>query len=205
MELSIPTKLSEIKLSHYQRFVNLEGDEEFLTRKALQIFCEVEHPEKVPYKNALEAVEIIYSTLESKAPLLRFFEYDDRAYGFIPDMTNMTLGELVDLDSTLNWNDMHKAMSVLFREITRSHGDFYEVKEYSGMHEEFKELGMDVVMGAVVFFWTLQRDLSSSFLKSMAEKEMTRDFQDAHNSGLSGDGTRRLIHSLAEMLQSIER
>ena len=36
LKVNVPTTLSEITLEQYQRFVKLEGDEEFLTHKMLR-------------------------------------------------------------------------------------------------------------------------------------------------------------------------
>jgi hypothetical protein len=41
LKVIVPTSLSEITLEQYQRFARLEGDEEFLTKKMLEIFCNV--------------------------------------------------------------------------------------------------------------------------------------------------------------------
>jgi hypothetical protein len=41
LKVIVPTSLSEITLDQYQRFARLEGDEEFLTHKMLEIFCGV--------------------------------------------------------------------------------------------------------------------------------------------------------------------
>jgi hypothetical protein len=38
LKVVVPTSLSEITLDQYQRFARLEGDEEFLTHKMLEIF-----------------------------------------------------------------------------------------------------------------------------------------------------------------------
>ena len=41
LKVTVPTDLSEITVDQYQRFARLEGDEEFLTHKMLEIFCGV--------------------------------------------------------------------------------------------------------------------------------------------------------------------
>ena len=41
LKVIVPTSLSEITLDQYQRFVRLDGDEEFLSHKMLEIFCGV--------------------------------------------------------------------------------------------------------------------------------------------------------------------
>jgi len=38
LKVIVPTSLDEITLAQYQRFAKIEGDEEFLTKKMLEIF-----------------------------------------------------------------------------------------------------------------------------------------------------------------------
>jgi hypothetical protein len=50
---------------------------------------------------------------------------------------------------------MHKAMAVLFRPIKKKQGTKYLIEDYEGSHkysELMKEIPLDVVMGAMVFF-----------------------------------------------------
>jgi hypothetical protein len=53
---------------------------------------------------------------------------------------------------------MHKAMAVLFRPIKQKQGSKYLIEEYEGSHkysERMKNMPLDVVLGAMVFFWNL--------------------------------------------------
>ena len=45
LELVIPTKLSEIPLMHYQKFIEVSensNDEEFIAQKMIELFCGIE-------------------------------------------------------------------------------------------------------------------------------------------------------------------
>jgi hypothetical protein len=58
-KISIPTELSEIKLSQYQKFLKAAKDNEdteFINQKMVQIFCNVElkYASEIMYKEFLE-------------------------------------------------------------------------------------------------------------------------------------------------------
>ena len=72
---------------------------------------------------------------------------------------------------------MHKAMAVLFRPIKQKQRDKYLIEDYEGSHkysESMKEMPLDVVMGAMVFFYNLTNVLLKS-IPSYLEKEARRN------------------------------
>jgi len=203
VSVQIPEGLHEITLGQYQHYMKIEGDETFKSRKALQIFCGVHDPLKVSMKDVRKANEILAEAFQKQYYLQPTITYQNKVYGFIPNLEQITFGEYIDLDTYFNWPEMHKAMSVLYRPITRSAGEVYKIEEYNGSHERFKGLTMDVVMGATVFFWNLGKDLSADILKKEADKQTTNTAQ-GHSSAESGDGSPRLMASLGAMLQSMK-
>ena len=93
----------------------------------------------------------------------------------------MTLGEYIDLDNTLSdWEQMHKAMSVLYRPVTLQKKDKYQIEDYKGTDnaEAFKQMPLDVVMGSLVFFYRLSNELLTitlNYLSKKMKKELTMD------------------------------
>lgn len=130
-----------------------------------------------------------------------------KEYGFIPALDDMTLGEYVDLDENFtDWDSMHKAMAVLFRPLTLKKGDRYQIEEYDGLElaEQMKKMPLDVVMGAMVFFYRLNNELlktTLNFLEQEVGKEMTT--QQQQHLGKSGDGIKASMELLKEMLPSL--
>ena len=50
---------------------------------------------------------------------VKYINGDEVEFGFIPKLDNISLGEFVDLDSYMSdWDNMHKAMAVLYRPVT---------------------------------------------------------------------------------------
>jgi hypothetical protein len=102
-------------------------------------------------------------------------------FGFIPDLENITFGEYVDLDNYLaNWDDFHKAMAVMYRPVTKSKKDKYQIFPYTGANEfceAMKFAPMDVAIGASVFFWTLGNELLNATLNYLETEtnKMTKE------------------------------
>ena len=72
---------------------------------------------------------------------------------------------------------MHKAMSVLYRPVTKKYKDTYEIEQYESSDkyaELMKFAGMGAVMGATLFFYRLSKELIAASQASLVE-EMTQE------------------------------
>ena len=121
LEINVPTTLAEITVGQYQRFARLEGDEEFLTHKMLEIFCGLPLADlpNVRVKDVSHVTRHINSMLGEKPKLTSIFKMGGVEYGFVPELDNMTYGEFTDLDLYLqDVQNLHKSMAVLYRPIT---------------------------------------------------------------------------------------
>lgn len=177
MNVIVPNQMSEITLGQYQHFLRLEGDEEFLAKKMIEIFCDMKmdviHKMKVSSIHKIST--ILANMLQEKPSFKERFTMNGVEYGFIPILEDLTFGEMHDLDQTMSdWQRMNEAMCVLFRPIESRIGKRYSIKEYDGkmsLAETMKHMPMDIAMGAVLFFCHLGNDLSRAFLLSLAKKE----------------------------------
>lgn len=177
MKLIVPNKMSEIKLADYQKFVRLEGDEEFLARKAVEIFCGLKMDVILQMKaSSLTTVtSVLMNAFAERPALTQKFTIGKQTFGFLPSLEEITVGELNDVDQYISdWPKMHKAMAVLYRPIVATFGNRYEIEKYEGSDkyaEQMKEMPLDVTIGAMLFFWTLGKDLSIASLTSLAKEE----------------------------------
>lgn len=208
LKVIVPTSLSEITLDQYQRFARLEGDEEFLTHKMLEIFCGVPLADlpNVRIKDVSHISKHIMAMINEKPNLTPTFTMGDTKYGFIPELDNITYGEFVDLDGYLqDVQDLHKAMAVLYRPITNEVKHRYLIEPYEGAGryaEQMKQAPMNVAMGATLFFWRLGSELLQAMETSLeAKKQMNTPSKD--NSQNDGDGMQQSINSLKETLSSL--
>jgi hypothetical protein len=208
VEIIVPEGLHEIPLDQYQRFVSLQSEDEmFIAQKAIEIFCNVPLiiVNNMPYKEVARISKRIFGYFEKKHMLKTKTRIKDKKFGFIPNLEDITFGEYVDLDGTIvEWETMHNAMAILYRPVTEEKGELYRIEEYESSHkykDTMKQVTMDVVFGALVFFWTLGTELSIAMVDSLEEQETsTAAEQTSHESG---DGTRASMHSLKETLQSL--
>lgn len=177
MKLIVPNKMSEIKLADYQKFVRLDGDEEFLARKAVEIFCGLKMDVILQMKaSSLTTVtSVLMNAFAERPALTQKFTIGKQTFGFLPSLEEITVGELNDVDQYISdWPKMHKAMAVLYRPIVATFGSRYEIEKYEGSDkyaEQMKEMPLDVTIGAMLFFWTLGKDLSIASLTSLAKEE----------------------------------
>ena len=210
LKVIVPTALSEITLDQYQRFARLEGDEEFLTHKMLEIFCGVPlaNLPNVRIKDVSHISKHISAMINEKPNLTPTFTMGDTKYGFIPELDNITYGEFVDLDGYLqDVQDLHKAMAVLYRPITSEVKNRYLIEPYEGAGryaEQMKQAPMSVAMGATLFFWRLGSELLQAMETSLeAKKQMNTPSKGSSPS--DGDGTLQSISSLKETLGSYQK
>lgn len=213
VDILVPSSLNEVTLEQYQKFakINTEdnADTGFMMHKTVEIFCNLDLKDiaKIKYTYVQEILNDINRLFEPKQDLIPTFKMGGVEYGFIPVLDDMTLGEYVDLDENLtDWDSMHKAMAVLYRPITLTKGDRYQIEEYNGLDnaERMKKMPLDVVMGAMVFFYHLNSELlktTLNFLEQEMDKEMTT--QQLQHLGKSGDGIKASMELLKEMLPSL--
>ena len=63
LDILLPTSLSEIPLSRYQKFIEMKeqsNDEEFIANKMIQIFCGIELKEVMQIKRVTGTPDIRY-------------------------------------------------------------------------------------------------------------------------------------------------
>lgn len=211
IDIIIPEGLFEITLEQYQKFVALKSEDElFLAQKCVEIFCNVPLilVNKMPLNKVKKISNQIMSFFEHKPKLRMKTDMDGVEYGFVPNLEELSLGEYVDIDETINdWQKMHTTMAVLYRPIVSKRKDKYQIEEYDGTKEteyKMKELKMDVVLGALFFFYRLGIDLSQHLIPYLQDQENQTSAQ-SQTLPKSGDGTQHFINSVKVMLQDLEK
>jgi hypothetical protein len=98
------------------------GDGIFVAQKMIEIFCGIDLKDtfKIKITDINEIVAILNEILDIKPELINKFKLNDKEYGFIPVLEDISLGEYIDIETFMgNWDEMHKAMNVLYRPITQ--------------------------------------------------------------------------------------
>ena len=186
MKVTVPTSLSDIKLSQYQKFIRTtkdSKDDNFVARQMVGIFCNLtdEQVKNIAANSFDDLVNSITSVLIKEPKFKSTFNLDGVDYGFIPNLDEITLGEKVDLDSYYqDLETMDKAMAVLYRPIKIKKRDKYLIEAYTGDSNSIDPT-LDIVFGANFFFLNLMNELLNyipNFIEtgSGAQSESIADF-----------------------------
>ena len=223
MEFNLPASLRDVKLSQWQRYIDVfdknKGDEatEFLNKKVLEIFCDIKlsdihHIGLSLFEDSLAHLSAI---LNSKPELSQTFKLEGSdgvvvEFGMIPNLDKMSYGEFIDLEKYLfSDKDLHKAMAVLYRPIKLKKKDRYLIHDYKGtsyMSDVMKDTPLDVAISARVFFYRLATKLGNYTmaytLKELQEKNQTKQDKD---SVKNGEVIKQYLLSLEKMLAKSEK
>jgi len=214
LEISIPTELKEIKLAQYQAFLKIakdNDDEEFLNQKMVQTFCNIDLKDvaEIRFKDVLEITAALGKMFNVQSHrFINRFKLGGVEFGFIPDLEDMTFGEYTDLDTYIgDWDNMHKAMAVLYRPITKKGlNNTYKIEKYNGSitySDVMKHAPLDVVFGANVFFYNLGNELLKSSMIYLENNKEIQTFLQQHNSEKDGGGIVQSMLLLKETLQDL--
>ena len=221
-KLEIPNSLTVINLGQYQKYCKLlednKGAEEsdFVKMKTIEIFCggSFENVSTIAYNEIVSIYEHILRLLSLHTPLERKFTLTDIkdksvTFAFIPKLEEMTMGEFIDLDE--NFKDtqtLHNAMAVLYRPLLFERNNHYMIKpykDYKETAEAFKDMPLNVALGAVVFFYRLGNELlnySMDYLIKESEQEKAHLHKALQKNGV---GINQFTQLLKEMLQSLTK
>ena len=215
--LKVPKTINDISLRQYIKWAgiveqNKDVQNNFLEIKLLETFCDIDGRDaaKVNLNEASEAIDHIVGLLQGEQPLTQRFKMvgSDGAvceFGFIPNLSKMTLGEYVDLDTYItDTKTLNRAMAVLYRPVHESwkNKDAYRIAEYGGtdmMADIMMDMPLGIALGALVFFYRLEKKLlllsmHSSAKQLMKEAEHSAEGRKRFLSAM--DGIKAYMHSL---------
>ena len=186
VKLIIPDNWSDITIDTYQKYVKLQegkGSEKNKIVKSLALLCNTTPSivKKMAYKDLLEIMEIIKKMIDtepSKEKFRKVFTFNKEEYGFCPNLSNISTGEYIDLESYCKdpIENLHIIMSILYRKITFKRNERYAIEDYNPdefKEELFKDCPMDIALNCLGFFLTLGEQLartSHSYLVAQEKK-----------------------------------
>ena len=212
IKIKVPSDLGEITLYDYQRYMNVienSNDELFIAQKTVSIFCNIPLQDtlQIAIHDIYDIVEHLKNVFNSKPSLQQRITFKGKELGFIPKLDDISLGELIDVSNSINdIQKLHIAMGVLYRPIKAKFKDLYEIEEYKadeGIMEVMKSLPLDVVFGAMLFFYHLANDLLKAIPTYLKGKVKEMSTHSKPNSEVNGDGITQSIDLLTEMLQDL--
>ena len=207
IEITIPSSLKEVKLKDYQKYLTIK---EPTNDDMLKCILNVNQDElgKIKASDIDYLLSIVIDLFKQKQKLIPTFKMYGIEYGFIPNLDEITYGENKDVTAYINnWETMHKAMAVLFRPVKQKQRDKYIIEDYEGSHkysEVMKDMPLDIVMGAMVFFYNLTNVLLKS-IPSFLEKEMKKEQMQGVISPENGEAIQNSILLLKQTLQDLNK
>jgi hypothetical protein len=210
LTLKIPENLNEITLGQYQKYLKMEKeneDETFIAQKMVEIFCNtrLDYVMKMKWRDVQEIVTDLGLMFEQQQKLKHQFHMKGVNYGFIPNLDEISFGEFVDLDSYLgDWQEMHKAMQVLYRPVDISVRGKYNIKEYTAITDDtMKEMPLAYALGAVFFLLNLGKELSIVMMDYLQEGVLKEESLLKEGLIKSGVGIHHFTKQLKEMLADL--
>ena len=163
IQVIVPTDWKDITIAEYQRYLQLaKTRRKTKDDEIIAMFCKVDKDliKKVKLKDKKVLVDKINKFVNSKneTSLEKRIKFKGKKYGFIPNLSKITTGEFVDIEEygkDININ-LHRIMSVLYREVDRESGKYYSVKPYDPDEleiDKFKDLPMSTTLSAIDFFF----------------------------------------------------
>jgi hypothetical protein len=224
LEFKVPTRLSDLTLEQLQRFRAVtdkveeksEESESFINLKALEIFCglQLKDSYNLPLSSFGSLIENINKCLAEPTPLVKRFWFrgnngTEVEFGMNPNISNISFGEYVDLDNYMSdFKNMHKAMAVLYRPITKKHKELYEIEAYESSEKyagHMLHMPANVAMGAIVFFYRLGMKLSKATIHSLYSQMGEEQQSQVESKFLeqNGVGINQFMHSLEAMSSNL--
>jgi len=209
IKINIPKDLSEITLDKYKHYLDIASknkDDKFLQAKMIEIFCNISLKDvyRLKYNDTLEITSILTEMFDQKPALVKRFKIDNVEYGFHNSLDDLTLGEYIDLDTYIgDWDNIEKAMNVLYRPITNKFGSKYSITEYDAKDNiQILQMPMDAVTSSIFFFYRLGLDLSKVMMNSL-DNNQNKVLTEYLNSIPGTDGIQVFTDSLEEILQNL--
>lgn len=215
LEITIPNNLDDITYDQYFKFYKMMSDdlsEAAAIELMITIFCNVslEDIKLLKQTHINDIVGRLNPLLEkitsNEAELKHRFFIGDVEFGLIPNLEDISYGENKDITSFMSDEDtMHLAMAVLFRPIVRTHGDTYEIEEYTASSEHYEtmmKMPVSAYLGARVFFWNLMKELLlhiPNYLEEQLGKEKISQLMQKVSTNTTGEDMMKSFAWLKEI------
>ena len=170
-QYNLISKWSDVTLEKWLKLIDVKTDSK--SKEALETITALSNiPKQLVKELGIQDVAVIMSKMaelqtQQDSKLKRIIEVGGKEYGFHPDLDSITLGEYADIETMIK-NDIEKnlpeLMAVLYRPIVEKKNDVYMIEAYDGnisiRAEEMKKMSSEQVQSALVFFWSLGKELS---------------------------------------------
>ncbi len=179
----IPRKYSDISLGQFLDWNDTKNEFE---RFCIMTKISEEEVRQLPFQEVKETLDYIQSIIDNQesAEFKLRFDLNGTAYGFIPDISQLSYGEFADLmhytkeDNIMQ--ELDKAMAIFYRPVTATMGKQYEIETYNADKHiknsvDMRHLRLDYVFGVTLFFSSIASNLLDNSLIFL--EEATKELQ----------------------------
>jgi len=170
-EFKLINSWEDVTLEKWLQLIDFESGTK--TEEATETIAALSNiPKQLVKELALSDVATIMSRIaelqqKQDTKLKRIIEINGVEYGFHPDLDSISLGEYADIEQFIKngiENNLPELMAVLYRPVKDKKNDIYIIDAYDGdirlRTEEMKQMSAQQVQSALVFFYTLGKELS---------------------------------------------
>ena len=173
VKLTIPDNWADITIGTYQEYIKIQegkGSDKNKIIRSVALLCNTSTAvvKKMMYSDLLDIIQTIQLLVDSepdKQDFKKVFTFKDEEYGFCPNLSRITTGEYIDLETYCKSpiENLHIIMSILYRKVNFSRGERYTIEDYNPdefKEELFKDCPMDISLCCLGFFLTLGSNLA---------------------------------------------
>jgi hypothetical protein len=196
MKITIPENIKDITLRQLQDitlFASKEGVTELqVSHEKIRVITGIDLSTATISQNDFEdLIESIDKALNTPADFQQTFTMKDIHFGFHPNLNDMSSSEYYDLmEYGDNTETLHNLMAILFRPLDgKDKFGNYKIETYEGTKESkelMKDMPLNLVNGALVFFFNLSKELRLNIHKSLKEMEAKREKKHRSFFGIGG-------------------
>lgn len=189
MKITLPAGYDELTVGQYKELwqtFESESDGTTAVRRCIEILSSLERGalNNAEFQDIDKAADKVRWLLDEpdpftlSLPLQQTVKLQGVTYGFIPDWTKLTVGEYADLETYCNkglFQYLEKAMSVMYRPVTKQGAGMYNIETYESSKARQKVMlncPMSACVSAVVFFCSIQKELASTMPPSSSPNPM---------------------------------
>ena len=170
----------------YQKFQEVKRkklEKEEFNLEVLGVICGldkemIERLEVKSLNKIIKTLNFLSTDIPENQELEKKVEWNGKKYGFIPNLSEITTGEYIDIEQHCKEGEknLHKIMSILYRPIVKETKNRYSIKHYKpseDLEEEFLDFPILPSMSALSFFFHLGRTLPDA-LGRYLKKEIVK-------------------------------
>ena len=185
--VGIPKDRDGITIGMYQQIEEVKRkklNEDDFNLEILSVICGLEKEmvdrmEVKSLKKIFKTLSFLNKKMPDEKELIKKVEWNGKKYGFIPNLSEITMGEYIDIEENCKTaeKNLHKIMSILYRPIVKETKTRYSIENYNPddeRNQEFLDFPILPSVSALSFFFHLGKILPNALDRYLKKERMIR-------------------------------